>query len=121
MLVSGLGGIGKSLLVEEYTLRFGTAFPGGVFWLRAFGNDPSRHSLTAEARETIRIEQFGAIAVALSASLAMSLPISTPPNAIAFSTRTVDTREMARTGTIVSSMGLIVVLILSLILISILD
>ena len=31
--VRGLGGIGKSLLVEEYALRFGAAYPGGVFWL----------------------------------------------------------------------------------------
>jgi len=62
---------------------------------------------------------IGAVVVALSASLAMSLPISTPPNAIAFSTRTVDTREMARTGTIVSSIGIFVILALALVLISI--
>lgn len=33
--VTGLGGSGKSLLAEEYARRFGSAFPGGVFWLRA--------------------------------------------------------------------------------------
>ena len=64
---------------------------------------------------------IGAIVVALSASLAMSLPISTPPNAIAFSTRTVDTREMARTGTIVSSIGIFVILALALVLISLMN
>jgi TIR domain len=36
-LVRGLGGIGKTLLAEEYALRFGAAYPGGVFWLRAYG------------------------------------------------------------------------------------
>jgi tetratricopeptide (TPR) repeat protein len=36
--VRGLGGIGKSLLAEEYALRFGAAYPGGVFWLRAYGS-----------------------------------------------------------------------------------
>ena len=61
----------------------------------------------------------GALIVAFSASLAMSLPISTPPNAIAFSTRTVDTREMARTGTIVSVIGMAVIMVLALILLSI--
>ena len=35
----GLGGSGKSLLAETYAIRFGAAYPGGVFWLRAFGHD----------------------------------------------------------------------------------
>ncbi|MBF0394880.1 MAG: tetratricopeptide repeat protein, partial [Alphaproteobacteria bacterium] len=40
--VRGLAGIGKSLLAEEYALRFGPAHPGGVFWLNAAagGRDP---------------------------------------------------------------------------------
>jgi hypothetical protein len=33
--LSGVGGVGKSLLAEEYALRFAAAYPGGVFWLRA--------------------------------------------------------------------------------------
>jgi DnaJ-domain-containing protein 1 len=33
-LVGG-GGMGKSLLAEEYALRYGAAYPGGVFWLSA--------------------------------------------------------------------------------------
>ena len=40
--VRGLGGIGKSLLAEEYALRFGAAYPGGIFWLRAYGNDDAK-------------------------------------------------------------------------------
>ena len=44
----------------------------------------------------------GAIAVALSCSMAMSLPISTPPNAIAFATQEITTSEMARYGSILS-------------------
>jgi hypothetical protein len=28
-------GVGNSLLVEQYALRFAAAYPGGVFWLRA--------------------------------------------------------------------------------------
>lgn len=35
--VRGAGGIGKSLLAEEYALRFGAAYPGGIFWIRAEG------------------------------------------------------------------------------------
>jgi tetratricopeptide (TPR) repeat protein len=33
--VQGMGGIGKTLLAEEYTLRFSAAYPGGIFWLSA--------------------------------------------------------------------------------------
>ena len=33
--VQGMGGIGKTLLAEEYALRFGAAYPGGIFWLSA--------------------------------------------------------------------------------------
>lgn len=49
--------------------------------------------------------RLGALAVALPASLAMSLPISTPPNAIAFATRSVSMRDMFRYGTLVSIIG----------------
>lgn len=54
--------------------------------------------------------RLGALAVAFACSLAMSLPISTPPNAIAFATRAVTTQEMAKYGTLVSVIGLIVLL-----------
>lgn len=49
----------------------------------------------------------GAIAVALACSMAMSLPISTPPNAIAFATQEITTRDMARYGTIVSAFAVV--------------
>lgn len=57
---------------------------------------------------------LGALAVAFAASLAMSLPISTPPNAIAFATRAITTRDLIRYGTIVSAIGLTVILVLLL-------
>jgi hypothetical protein len=62
--VTGLGGIGKSLLAEEYALRFGAAYPGGIFWLHAFGNDPAR-APSLDAREAVRVEQFATIATSL--------------------------------------------------------
>ena len=63
----------------------------------------------------------GALSVALASSLAMSLPISTPPNAIAFATRAVTTRDLVRYGTIVSVCGLILLLGLFLLLGNLLD
>ena len=67
--VSGLGGVGKSLLAEEYALRFGAAFPGGVFWLRALGNDASGSALTAEQQDAVRGDQFHSMAIALGVAV----------------------------------------------------
>ena len=63
--VTGLGGIGKSLLAEEYALRFASAFPAGIFWLRAAAFEAHQtHSDPGEV-EARRREQFRAIALAL--------------------------------------------------------
>jgi tetratricopeptide (TPR) repeat protein len=35
VVVSGFAGLGKSLLAQEYALRFAGAYPGGVVWLSA--------------------------------------------------------------------------------------
>jgi solute carrier family 13 (sodium-dependent dicarboxylate transporter), member 2/3/5 len=50
-----------------------------------------------------------AMAVALSATLAMSLPISTPPNSIAYATKQINTRDMMISGTVVSVIGITLV------------
>jgi hypothetical protein len=63
--VYGMGGIGKSLLAEEYALRYGAAFPGGVFWLSAFGNDDTKTGMSADERGAAREGQIRKIATAL--------------------------------------------------------
>jgi hypothetical protein len=60
--VQGLGGVGKSLLAEEYALHFGAAYPGGIFWLRAYGNDDAKAVLPPEQREALRTDQMRQIA-----------------------------------------------------------
>ncbi len=60
---------------------------------------------------------IGAIGVAFACSLAMSLPISTPPNAIAFATREITTSELVKYGTIVSVVGVGVIYLLILVLV----
>jgi tetratricopeptide repeat protein/TIR domain-containing protein/NB-ARC domain-containing protein len=60
--VQGLGGVGKSLLAEEYALHFGAAYPGGVFWVRAYGNDDAKAALGATAREALRADQVRGLA-----------------------------------------------------------
>ena len=52
-------------------------------------------------------QQGLAIFVAMCASLAMLLPISTPPNALASSTGLVKTKDMAKVGIIVGVIGLV--------------
>lgn len=48
------------------------------------------------------------IGVALASSLAMILPISTPPNAIAHATGMIEQKDMVRTGVIMGAVGLII-------------
>lgn len=50
------------------------------------------------------------IVVAVACSLAMALPISTPPNAIAMSTGIIKTRDMAKMGVIVGVIGVLIIL-----------
>ena len=60
--IRGLAGVGKSLLAEEYALRFGAAYPGGIFWLRAYGNDDAKAALGAAERDALRTDQLSQIA-----------------------------------------------------------
>lgn len=56
MQVRGCGGMGKTLLATEYVSRFGAAWPGGVYWLRATGKNctaPNEERLVAQLRETL--------------------------------------------------------------------
>lgn len=59
---------------------------------------------------------LAAIGVAFATSLAMSLPISTPPNALAFATNEVETSDLAKYGTLISVLGVGCTLILLFIL-----
>ena len=47
------------------------------------------------------------IGLAISTSVAMILPISTPPNAIASSTGLIETKDMAKVGIIIGILGLV--------------
>lgn len=51
------------------------------------------------------------VVVAFSASLGMILPVSTPPNSLAYSTGLVESKDMAKTGVILGITGLAIVYI----------
>lgn len=52
---------------------------------------------------------LAAVVIAVACSLAMALPVSTPPNAIAFATGTVATRDLARAGLVLGAIGAVLV------------
>jgi len=52
-----------------------------------------------------------AITVALSCSFAMALPVSTPPNAIAFASRMIRGKDMLRSGLLISLVSWIILLL----------
>jgi len=56
------------------------------------------------------------LTVAFAASLAMAMPISTPPNAMAYGTGLINTKEMIKTGIIIGAVGLVGLYILMFIL-----
>lgn len=58
------------------------------------------------------LEAFGGnqmiiLAVTISCSMGMALPISTPPNALAFATGTIQSKEMAKPGVIIALIGIL--------------
>lgn len=58
------------------------------------------------------LEAFGGnqmiiIAVTISCSMGMALPISTPPNALAFASGTFESRDMAKPGVMIALIGLL--------------
>lgn len=56
------------------------------------------------------------VVVAFSASLGMILPVSTPPNSLAYSTGLIESKDMAKTGVIIGVIGLLIVYAATLIL-----
>ena len=49
------------------------------------------------------------VVVAFSASLGMILPVSTPPNSLAYSTGLIESKDMAKVGLIIGLVGLFIV------------
>ncbi|UPQ88227.1 SLC13 family permease [Vibrio sinaloensis] len=56
------------------------------------------------------------VVVAFSASLGIILPVSTPPNSLAYSTGLIESKDMAKTGIIIGVIGLTLVYVGALIL-----
>lgn len=64
----GLGGMGKSMFTEEYAARYGWAYPGGIFWLDAYGAD-GKTPESMELYAPLRHQQLEGIARELGIDL----------------------------------------------------
>ncbi|MDY7099808.1 MAG: DASS family sodium-coupled anion symporter [Actinomycetota bacterium] len=53
---------------------------------------------------------FAGVVIAVACSLAMALPVSTPPNAVAYATGMVETRDLAAVGLVVGAVGSLLVI-----------
>jgi len=56
------------------------------------------------------------LAITFACSLAMVLPISTPPNALAYSTGMIEQRQMLRVGSFVGVVGVLLAVVLFVVL-----
>jgi sodium-dependent dicarboxylate transporter 2/3/5 len=71
-------------------------------------------AVTLALSGAVELDAFTAgFVVAIGASLAMALPISTPPNAIAHATGIITTRDLARVGIVVGIIGLVLFLVVA--------
>lgn len=67
-------------------------------------------SLAASRADALRVAPQFAMGIALAASAAMTLPVSTPPNALAFSHGEITSQEMARSGLCIGLAALLLIL-----------
>lgn len=70
--------------------------------------------ITAVGMSVMSLEAFGGakmliLVTAMSASLGMALPISTPPNALANATGLVSSKDMSKTGVLIGLIGIMMV------------
>ena len=68
-LVSGLGGVGKSLLAAEYAHLFASCYPGGVVWLSAQGNDTGGRALAPGQSRAAADAAISQVATALDVNV----------------------------------------------------
>jgi sodium-dependent dicarboxylate transporter 2/3/5 len=133
-LIAGGIALGRGIIdsgLDEWVIglvtweSFGTTFIVGVFAVVALvlstvmSNSASANlliplGLSLATSGTVDVDPLiVGFMIAIGASLAMALPISTPTNAIAYSSGLIKTGDMARTGILIGVIGLIIYLFIS--------
>ncbi len=108
-LASGIGGAARTPALAVAALAL-----CGVFLSNFMSNTSAANLLVPIAISlSPGAPRAGAVLVALAVSMAMSLPIATPPNALACATRAFPASDMMRAGAVVSVAGLAVLALLA--------
>jgi hypothetical protein len=79
-LVSGFGGVGKSLFAAEYAHLFTSCYPGGIVWLSAAGHAPSGAARTAEQSKAAAYTAMAGVAEFLNFERVPTLSTSSDPS-----------------------------------------
>ena len=103
-LAAGLIPEGMSLAGSVLLLGFIVAAMATVMSNTAASNIVLPIALSA----AVAAPQEMIIPVALCASFGMALPISTPPNAIAYGSELIEGRDMLRTGAVITVVGVLI-------------
>ncbi len=77
VVLSGLGGVGKSLLAAEYAQLFGSIYPGGIIWRSAMGNDATAGAM---APDSTRVSADATIMSVASSALGIDVAGLSPEN-----------------------------------------
>jgi len=74
VVLHGDSGMGKTSVAIEYARRFGAAYPGGVFWLRGYGEAHAHGGMLQEDRDAERDRQIREIAADLGVIISNRSP-----------------------------------------------
>ncbi|GGW62295.1 hypothetical protein GCM10010503_44440 [Streptomyces lucensis JCM 4490] len=66
-VVIGLGGVGKTLLVEQYARRFASYYPGGIYWFTSAAS----HAPEADGSEGVQVDVRAQFYQQVAAALAL--------------------------------------------------
>lgn len=75
LAITGMGGLGKTILAREYALTYGDNYPGGCCWVNAKDGEYNPSAEAREADNAYRISQIIAFARRLQIFTDINLPI----------------------------------------------
>ncbi|WP_371597752.1 tetratricopeptide repeat protein [Streptomyces sp. NBC_00564] len=65
-VVMGLGGVGKTLLVEQYARRFAAFYPGGIYWFTSAASHTSDAPAPGAGQADVLAQHYQQVAAALA-------------------------------------------------------
>jgi sodium-dependent dicarboxylate transporter 2/3/5 len=110
--LAGVVPTGGSSLASLAALGFATLTLGTFFSNTAIASMLMPVAVVVAAGTTQLDLTSAALMVALSASMSIALPVSTPPNAMAYATGELTSRDFIRSGGYIGAFGTIIILVL---------